>query len=87
MKRQQAGQGLGKIQRRRKGKVKIRKGNERREMEKAEGQKKRAQLCATEEESEIKHWANMNKQDITTNLKRKGQRVKVILIVSDPMKC
>lgn len=55
-------------------------------MEKAD-KKKRAQLFATEEESKIKHWANMNKQDITTNSKRKGQCVKVILIVCDPMKC
>lgn len=55
-------------------------------MEKAE-EKKTAQLFATEEESKIKHWANMNKQDITTNLKRKGQCAKVILIVYDPIKC
>lgn len=55
-------------------------------MEKAK-EKKRAQLLAIEEESKIKHRANRNKQDITTNLKRKGQCVKVILIVCDPMKC
>lgn len=48
--------------------------------------RERAQLLATEEESKIKHWANMTKQDITTNLKRKGQCVKVILTVCDPMK-
>lgn len=51
-----------------------------------ENERGRAQLLATKEESEIKHWANTNKQDITANLKRKGQRVKVILIVCDPMK-
>lgn len=51
-----------------------------------EKERERAQLLATKEESEIKHWASTNKQDITANLKRKGQRVKVILIVCDPMK-
>lgn len=56
-------------------------------MEKAERKKERAQLFATKGESKIKHRANMNEQDITTNLKRKGQCVKVILIVCDPMKC
>lgn len=66
---------------------KIKKGNERREMQKAEGKERTAQLFATEEESKINYWANMDKQDITTNLKRKGQRAKVILIVCDPMKC
>lgn len=50
-----------------------------------ENERGRAQLLAAEGESEIKHWANTNKQDITANLKRKGQRVKVILIVCDPM--
>lgn len=56
-------------------------------MQKAEGEKRTAQLFASEEKSKINNWAYMDKQDITTNLKRKGQRAKVILIVCDSMKC
>lgn len=66
---------------------KIKKGNERREMQKAKGKKRTAQLFVTEEKSKINYWAYMDKQDITTNLKRKGQHVKVTLIVCDSMKC
>lgn len=68
-------------------KKKIKKGNERREMQKAEGKKRTAQLFATEDKYKINYWAYMDKQDITTNLKRKGQCAKVILIVCDSMKC
>lgn len=78
----QAWQGEGKVQ-----KKKIKKGNERREMQKAEGKNWTAQLFATEDKNKINYWAYMDKQDITTNLKRKGQRAKVILIVCDSMKC
>lgn len=57
-------------------------------MQKAEGKNERTgQQFATEEKSKINNWAYMDKQDITTNLKRKGQRAKVILIVCDSMKC
>lgn len=56
-------------------------------MQKAEGKKRTAQLFATEDKNKINYWAYMDKQDITTNLKRKGQCAKVILIVCDSMKC